>query len=433
MQMGYNGSMKNLSQLSTQDEHKKLLEITKLLEVSNVVIFNCVVDFECRVSYITENISQFGYSSEDFLSRKINYKSIIHDADIKLFVQNLEKNLEGDTQKFSSLHRIITADGKVRWIDVKFLIERNENKKATGLYGTISDITEIIERENKVKLLAQALEQSDSMVFITDNNGIINYVNDSLLYHTGYTKEELIGSKTNIFKSGKHDEAFYQNLWKTILSGENYNNVIINKKKSGEIYYADTSITPIDDEYTKTKNFVASAKDVTIQMKLEQKLENLATTDSLTQVYNRYKINGEIDLHIARAKRNNTPFSLLMFDIDHFKLINDKYGHYVGDVVLKDLTKIVENNIRQVDSFGRWGGEEFMLVLENTNKEEAIKVAEKIRTVVEKTPMSGHYNITVSVGVSQYRISEQKSTLLERVDQALYEAKEGGRNRVVYR
>ena len=431
--MVYNGFMKNISQQSSQDEHRRLLEFTKLLEVSSVVIFSCIVDDECRVAYITENISQFGYSSEDFLSRKIHYKSIIHDADIETFVQKLEENLESDAQRFSSLHRIITAEGKVRWIDVKFLIERNENKKATGLHGTISDITEIIERENKVKLLAQALEQSDNMVFITDSNGIIKYVNDSLVYHTGYTKDELLESKTNIFKSGEHDKDFYQNLWKTILAGKNYNNVIINKKKNGEIYYADTSITPIDDEYTKTKNFVASAKDVTIQMRLEQKLENLATTDSLTQVYNRYKINGEIDLHIARAKRSNAPFSLLMFDIDHFKNINDKYGHYVGDVVLKDLTKIIENNIRQVDSFGRWGGEEFMLVLDNTNKAEALKVAEKIRTVVEKTPMSGHYNITISIGVSQYRISEQKSTLLERVDQALYEAKEGGRNRVVYR
>ena len=431
--MVYNDSMKNPSQQSNQDEHKKLLEFTKLLEVSNVVIFNCVVDYECRVDYITENISQFGYTSEDFLSAKVHYKSIIHDADIDDFVENLESNLESDRERFSSLHRIITAEGEVRWIDVKFLIERDEQQKAIGLYGTINDITDIVERENKVKLLAQALEQSDNMVFITDNNGIIKYVNDSLIYHTGYTKAELLGTKTNIFKSGKHDKEFYQNLWKTILAGENYNNIIINKKKNGEIYYADTSITPIDDEYTKTKNFVASAKDVTIQMKLEQKLENLATTDSLTQVYNRYKINGEIDLHIARAKRSNAPFSLLMFDIDHFKVINDKYGHYVGDVVLKDLTKIIENNIRQVDSFGRWGGEEFMLVLENTNKEEALKVAEKIRTVVEKTPMSGHYHITISIGVSQYRISEQKSTLLERVDQALYEAKEGGRNRVVYR
>ena len=431
--MLYNVSMKNLVTNSNHDnEHQKVF-VLKLLEVSDAVVFSCAIDYECRLIYISENISQFGYDSDDFLSHKIHYKSIIHEDDIEYFLDRLNENIVSDVEKFSLLHRIITADAKIRWLDVKFLVERDENGVAKSLYGTLHDITDIIEKENKVKLLAKALEQSDSLVFITDHNGIISYVNDSVVKHSGYSREELIGSKTNIFKSSKHDKEFYQDLWKTILSGKNYNNIIINKKKNGELYYVDTSITPIEDKYTRTKNFVVSSKDVTIQMKLEQKLENLATTDSLTQVYNRYKINAEIESHIARSKRSNMPFSLLMFDIDHFKKINDEHGHYVGDVVLKDLTKLIENNIRQVDSFGRWGGEEFMLILDNANKEEAINVANKIRNIIEKTPMAGHYRITVSIGVAQYRISEQKSTLLERVDQALYEAKEGGRNKVVFR
>ena len=426
--------MKNIAlQNYTDDNCKQLLEFTKLIEVSSVVVFSCMIDYECELNYITENVSQFGYSKEDFLSHKVHYKSIIHDADIDFFSKSLEDSLRSNKRKFSLLHRIITADGTIRWLDVKFLVERDEQGCAKSLYGTINDITDIVEKENKVKLLAQALEQSDSLVFITDCNGIISYVNDSVIQNSGYSREELIGSKTSIFKSGKHNKEFYRNLWHTILSGQNYNNIIINKKKNGELYYVDTSITPIDDAYTKSKNFVVSAKDVTIQMKLEKKLENLATTDSLTQIYNRYKINAEIELHIARSKRSNTPFSLLMFDIDHFKNINDTYGHYVGDVVLKDLAQLIQKSIRQVDSFGRWGGEEFMLILDGANKEEALKVAQKIRALVEKTAMSGHYNITVSIGVGQYKISEQKSALLERVDQALYEAKEGGRNQVAYR
>ncbi len=429
--------MKNiLHQDARLYDHKRLFEYARVLEVSSIVIFDCSVlpDYKCELNYITKNFSQFGYSSKEFIKHKIDYISIIHDADVDSFLNTLQQNINNEEiDKFTHLHRIIAADGSIHWIDVKFLIERDVNPQVINLYGTINDISDIIEKENKVKLLAQALEQSDSMVFITDNNGIIKYVNDSLVQHTGYDKEELIGSKANIFKSGQHTKEFYKELWHTILAGKNYNNIIINKKKNGEIYYVDTSITPIDDEYTKEKNFVVSSKDVTIRMRLEQKLENLATTDSLTQVYNRYKINGEIDLHIARAKRSNTPFSLLMFDIDHFKNINDTYGHYVGDVVLKDLTRVIQKNIRELDCFGRWGGEEFMLILENTNKEEAMKVAQKIRSVVEKTPMARHYHITISVGVSQYKISEQKSMLLERVDQALYKAKEGGRNKVVYK
>jgi diguanylate cyclase (GGDEF)-like protein len=193
------------------------------------------------------------------------------------------------------------------------------------------------------------------------------------------------------------------------------------------------NITPIMDENGEVTNFVATYKDVTIQMQLEQKLENLATTDSLTQVNNRYKINAEIDKHIARSKRYGEPFSILMLDIDHFKQVNDTYGHYVGDVVLKDLSKIVKHNIRQVDSFGRWGGEEFILILENTQKESAIQIAEKIRDIISITTIADHYKITVSIGVSEYQQDELKSALLQRVDTALYEAKENGRNQVRFK
>ncbi len=416
-------------------DHQKLVEFMQLVEVSGMVFFRCVIleNGDCELVYISENIAQFGYESEDFLSQKIHYESLIHDDDIEYFLKAFDEKINSATSKFSLLHRIVTTQSQIRWINVEFLVKRDKNGVAKTLRGVINDITEIVEKENQVKLLAKALEASDNLVFITDANGIITYVNDSLVKHSGYSRDELLGARPSIFKSSKHDQKFYQQLWSTILTGRNYNNIIINKKKNGDLYYVDTSIIPIDDKYTRTKNFVATSKDVTIQMKLEQKLENLAITDSLTQIYNRYKINAEIDLHIAMAKRNHQPFSMLMFDIDHFKRVNDTYGHYVGDVVLKELTKLVENNIREVDAFGRWGGEEFMLLLDNTNKTEALHVANKLLSKVAQTPLSGHYSITISIGVSEYRIAEQKATLLERVDQALYEAKESGRNRVVFK
>ena len=179
--------MKNIAAHSNQNnEHQKVL-VMKLLEISDAVIFNCILDDNCRLVYISENVSQFGYTSDDFLSHKINYKSIIHEADIDSFLSSLEKNLESKREKFSLIHRIITADARIRWLDVKFLVERDDNGIAQSLYGALHDITDIIEKENKVKLLAQALEQSNSMVFITDNNGIITYVNDSVIKHSGYS------------------------------------------------------------------------------------------------------------------------------------------------------------------------------------------------------------------------------------------------------
>jgi len=420
----------HLEMQKKQQTQQQLLNFTQLLSTSQTVILHWENKENWPVKYITSNISQFGYSREDFLSAKISYFSIICKEDAKRLTVEMKKYIKDGIDKFSQVYRIRTSEGLLRWVDVRIIAQRNKVGEVAAYLSTINDITYLIEKEQKVELLAKALEQTNHMVFITDKNAIITYANDSVVKQTGYSMDELIGQKTSIFKSGEYDEAFYKKLWDTVLRGENYSNIIINKKKNGGLVYNDINITPILDESAKVQHFVVTYKDVTIQMKLEQKLENLATTDSLTQVNNRYKINMEIDLRIARAKRYNEPFALVMLDIDNFKKVNDTYGHYVGDIVLKDLSHIVHQNIRQVDSFGRWGGEEFMLILDNATKEEALKIAEKLRHIISVTTIADHYKITVSIGVSTYRMNEPKSLLLQRVDDALYKAKENGKNQV---
>lgn len=291
--------------------------------------------------------------------------------------------------------------------------------------------TQVTSEHKKVFLLAKALEQTDDMVLITDKNGIIEYVNDSVTLKTGYGKSELIGKKTNIFKSGKHTTDFYKKLWNTILSGQNYRSVIVDKTKDDRLYYADLKITPLLDENDNIQNFVATSTDITERMEMEKKLKKLATIDSLTEIYNRYKIDDEIRLNIARYQRYKEPFSVLMFDIDHFKIINDTYGHDVGDRVLKNLSKTVSKNIRVTDKVGRWGGEEFIVVLENTTKDEAFLMAEKLRKIVEASVIDEKYKITISIGVAQYEEPESREELIKKVDEALYMAKEKGRNQVV--
>ncbi|QOP42893.1 diguanylate cyclase [Sulfurimonas sediminis] len=290
---------------------------------------------------------------------------------------------------------------------------------------------ETAQERRKVYLLAKALEQTDDMVLITDVNGIIEYVNDSVLVKTGYERSELIGNKTNIFKSGNHRNDFYKRLWKTILSGKNYNSVIIDKTKYGRLYYADLKITPLFDEERNIQNFVATSTDITSRIEMEKKLQKLATIDSLTEIYNRYKIDEAINLHIERHKRYKEPFCILMFDIDFFKKVNDTYGHDIGDRVLKALSRLVLTHIRKTDIFGRWGGEEFVVILENTSREKALHIAEKLRKRVEAYSIDKKYKITISIGVAEYSEPETREELVKKADEALYKAKQTGRNRVV--
>lgn len=162
-----------------------------------------------------------------------------------------------------------------------------------------------------------------------------------------------------------------------------------------------------------------------------KRVEHLAVTDSLTNTYNRRKFDETIVQEHRRAKRGKTPFSLIMLDIDHFKQVNDKFGHSTGDLVLKQLCHLIRDLIRQGDLLIRWGGEEFLILLPNTLIEAAGPFAERIRVEVEREHFVNVGPITISLGVAQLREGDSTDTLLRRVDNALYRAKQEGRNRVV--
>jgi len=160
------------------------------------------------------------------------------------------------------------------------------------------------------------------------------------------------------------------------------------------------------------------------------KFKHKAFTDELTGVYNRAYFNEELSKQIANYKRDKIPFSFIILDIDKFKNFNDTYGHQIGDEVLKDLAKIINNHTRASDIFARWGGEEFVKILPNTSLEDAIKVTEHLRRIVEYHTFVDNLKVTCSFGISQFRQNDTQDDLMKRADDALYRAKENGRNRV---
>ena len=160
-------------------------------------------------------------------------------------------------------------------------------------------------------------------------------------------------------------------------------------------------------------------------------LKKMATHDPLTKIYNRHGLNELIDQKIEEFKRFGHPLSVIFFDIDFFKKINDSYGHDIGDYVLKNIASLVKNEIRQSDIFGRWGGEEFIIFLPETTLKDAIRLAEKLRAEIESHAFYEIDNLTCSFGVTQLRQEQSKSALIKEVDTLLYRAKNSGRNCVV--
>ncbi|MBM2835017.1 MAG: hypothetical protein HW406_2178 [Candidatus Brocadiaceae bacterium] len=163
---------------------------------------------------------------------------------------------------------------------------------------------------------------------------------------------------------------------------------------------------------------------------MNKTLEKQAITDTLTEVYNRQKFHEMLLQETKESRRYNTPLSLIMLDIDHFKLINDTYGHQAGDAVLKETARLISENIRDADLLARYGGEEFMILASHTERESAFTLAEKIREKVRTTKFNGMHYVTCSFGVTQFHGIDTIDTCLKRVDDALYKAKNNGRDRV---
>lgn len=180
------------------------------------------------------------------------------------------------------------------------------------------------------------------------------------------------------------------------------------------------------------KQLIKNYRDLSKELKVSiKRVTNLSVTDPLTRIYNRIKFNEELDIQIKTFGRHKSTFSLIMFDIDHFKNVNDTYGHDVGDIVLKTLCEIVQGCIREEDVFARWGGEEFMLLMPNDNLDMAKNAADRIRIKVEAYNFEQVKSITCSFGVTEFRNEDKNDTFTKRVDDALYTAKHQGRNCVV--
>ncbi len=160
-------------------------------------------------------------------------------------------------------------------------------------------------------------------------------------------------------------------------------------------------------------------------------LTKLSSMDHLTKIYNRRKIEELLLQEYRASKRYETPLSLILFDVDHFKLINDTLGHHIGDKVLRSLSKLVTHSIRDTDHFGRWGGEEFMLVVPHTDEERAMVIAEKLRLLIAHHDFEEAERVTCSFGIRQFKADDAIKDAVKFTDDALYKAKEEGRNRVV--
>lgn len=297
-------------------------------------------------------------------------------------------------------------------------------------------ITELEQTEEALRISEEKFraiaETAVDAIISADKNGNIIFWNSGAQRIFGYTDEEILGKPLTVLMPERYREQHKKGIEKIALTGKSkYTGRIAQMyglRKDGSEFPAELSVAMWKAK--KEIFYSAIIRDITKRKTLEWELEKLATTDMLTQVFNRTKFYEIIKIETERIKRYNHSLSLILFDIDHFKKVNDTYGHGVGDYVLRTLTKIVKNNLREIDYLVRWGGEEFIIIAPETDLGKAKILAERIRTAVEDYKFNRIGTITISLGVTQFTNGDTEDTLIKRADDAMYKAKKRGRNRI---
>ncbi|WMW79841.1 EAL domain-containing protein [Undibacterium cyanobacteriorum] len=285
--------------------------------------------------------------------------------------------------------------------------------------------------ESNVRKLSQAVEQSPNIIIITDTEARIEYVNAAFVQKTGKTLEEVIGQRPSILQSGKTPLFTYEEMWDSLRRGESWQGELVNRYIDGKEYLEFAHISPVRDVDGKITHFLSVQEDITDKKRTEERIQYLAHYDVLTGLPNRVLLEERARFALANAKRTNSQLSLVFFDLDHFKNINDSLGHSTGDALLIELAQRLKDSLREGDTISRLGGDEFILLLTGADEIGAERVAEKLLTTVSQSYQIGQYdlNISASIGIAVYpEDGEDLETLLRNADTAMYRAKQDGRN-----
>ena len=289
-------------------------------------------------------------------------------------------------------------------------------------------------QERKEVLHSIATAAQDAVIMI-DSNGNVTHWNPAAEKMFGYSLVEIMGRNLlGLVVPSKYHEALRDGFPKFIQTGTG---PLIGAVTEVDARKRDGSEFPIEISISAVKikdswHAVAIVRDITIRKLADDRLKEMASTDPLTGAYNRRRFSEVMQTELARAKRYGTPLTLVIFDIDHFKRINDTFGHSAGDQVLFKLALLVSGNIRDTDIFARWGGEEFVILATHCDTNCPSSLAEKIRKLIEEYLFDEVGRVTCSFGVTEYRAGDDQESIVKRADGNLYRAKEAGRNRVVF-
>ena len=296
-----------------------------------------------------------------------------------------------------------------------------------------------IERE---QLIARTIFESKNAIFVSDEKNCIIRINQSFTDITGYTIEDVQGKNPHILKSGRQHRVFYKTMWTKINENGAWEGDITNRTKDGVIYLEHLCIAAVKDKDGVLVNYIGTFSDITTIQKAALEIQRLAFYDPLTGLANRLLLRDRLKQALIQSKRHVQRGALLFIDLDNFKFINDTKGHDKGDLLLKQIATRLEDCVRSCDTVARFGGDEFVIILNSSTIHSDIEVEEQAEIVGNKVlsvfhqdfDLNGFYfHCTPSIGIALFDGNEKSiDEPMKQADIAMYQAKELGRNRLCF-
>ena len=387
-----------------------------------------LIDDQRKLVYVNEEVCRaLDYSREELLGMTLYDIDPAYTSEKGLAIR--EKAMLDGRCTFETHHR--RRDGRTFPVEVTVTTIAYEGQ-TLGM-SLARDITERKRTEEKLRIIASVFDNSQEAIVITDANNVFIDVNPAFVRITGYSRDEVLGRNPRLLNSGRQDSAFYAEMWRALKEQKAWRGEIWNRRKSGEVYAELLSVSAICDDAGRVQSYVGVFSDITYFKDHEAELNHVANYDALTGIPNRRLLADRLKQAIVHAQRSDKILAICYIDLDGFKEVNDRHGHEVGDQLLVDITRRLQEVLRAGDTLARLGGDEFVALFSDLPVEmEGFQVLERVmQTIAAPVRIAGHQlAISASIGVTFYPADDEDGdTLLRHADQAMYTAKQTGKNR----
>lgn len=369
---------------------------------------------------------------------KLNLTDVLGKGDHQLFNEPLAKQLrEHDLETLKELTALdseeqIELDGQTYYLSSTRYPIIDENNNVTAICTQAVDSTTERTSRLRLELAANVFANAGEGIVVTDERANVISVNRAFEEITGYSEEMIKGKSMRVMRSEHHDQAFYDDLWNIVTTEGHWQGEIWNKRPDGVSYPTWLTIKTIKtSDNSHGLQYVGLFTDVSSIKKNEERVQHLATHDVLTDLPNRALFTDRLAQAIIRSSRLNTQSYVLFIDLDNFKFINDNLGHSAGDDLLREAANRIQKLIRGTDTVSRWGGDEFVVILESIDHERVTTITKGIIAALSREfDLSGRkVFITASIGICSYPLDGQDAnSLLRNADTAMYKAKDSGKN-----